>query len=194
MTSVTAAPSAAEAFVRYVERVCRDNGRRAALRRGVGRTPEQASTMHATVAPFLPNDCRREEEHAYYTVAALLAAYGRTAVAQTDGAADETQPARRQNLGSTVALAVCRPGPGRRPMGRDTAEKRLHLLTRQNYPGIHRQLAGIVRYLSLVDVPIDWAQLLIDLRKWHVRRDLIAKNWLQAFYRTLDENSEEKKP
>ena len=56
-------------YVRYVEKIdeyCRtDPGRRAQLRRGLRQTPERAVTMHAVVAPWLPDGVDAAKERAY---------------------------------------------------------------------------------------------------------------------------------
>jgi CRISPR system Cascade subunit CasB len=188
-------------FVQHITQVCkRDPGRRAALRRGLGRPPEQAYTMHATIAPWLPNRPNRATEHAYYAVAAMIADHPSSngQVAISDGIADSqnggqsSEPAgetsTRQSLGGLLGQAVCLPG---RALKKDTAEKRLHMLVRQNLSGIHRHLPGVVRHVGVLGVPIDWPQLIADLSQWTTDRDRIAKRWLQDFYRAVPTNHEE---
>ncbi|MFC4018969.1 type I-E CRISPR-associated protein Cse2/CasB [Micromonospora sp. GCM10011542] len=190
-------------FVRRVTEQClRDRGQRAALRRGLRRPPEQAHTMHAVVAPLLPPSVRQDHEYAYYAVAAMIAASVRDG-SNAGSAKEETSdvddvevvaaadvdagPGNRPDLGQSLAWAVCRPGSGRRAMNRATAEKRLHLLVRQGYPGVYQHLAGVVRHLGAVEVQVNWGQLLDDLCQWRYRRDHVAKRWLQSYYRTLHE-------
>lgn len=185
-------------FVQHITQVCeRDPGRRAALRRGLGRLPEQAYTMHAIVAPWLPDQPSRAQEYALYTVAAMIAANpagkqpkepGGEAVrgpADDQLAEPDGSPDVRQSLGVSLGMAVRRPGRG---MNEDTAEKRLHLLVRQSLPGVHRQLPGVVRHIHTLGVAIGWPQLVVDLSRWSVARDAVAKRWLQDFYRTLHTN------
>ncbi|MEU8314394.1 type I-E CRISPR-associated protein Cse2/CasB [Micromonospora sp. NPDC048887] len=195
MTSVETEERHSDAFVRRITEQClHDRGRRAALRRGLRRPPEQAHTMHAVVAPLLRPSMRQDHEYAYYAVAAMIAATvrDRPSVGRTDEAAEveesasgDTGRGHRPNLGQSLAWAVSRPGPGRRAMNRATAEKRLHLLVRQGYPGVYQHLAGVVRHLGAVESQVDWAQLLDDLCRWRYYRDQVAKSWLQSFYRTL---------
>lgn len=200
-TEIEERPS--DRFARRVTEQCRrDRGQRAALRRGLRRPPEQAHTMHAVVAPLLSASVTQEHEYAHYAVAAMIAASvrDRPNVEPTDvepanvtdaeevAAADtDTTPHNRPNLGQSLAWAVCRPGLGRRAMNRATAEKRLHLLVRQGYPGVYQHLAGVVRHLGAVEVQVNWGQLLDDLCQWRYRRDQVAKRWLQSYYRTLHE-------
>ncbi|MFJ6199600.1 type I-E CRISPR-associated protein Cse2/CasB [Micromonospora sp. NPDC092111] len=200
MTSADIAQRHSDWFVGRVAEQCRrDRGRRAALRRGLRRPPEQAYTMHAVVAPLLPAEVSRDREYAYYAVAAMIAAAtrdrpdaGTSGEVPEEGAVEEAtvpgadgEPTIRPNLGASLAWAVCRPGKGRRAMNRATAEKRLHLLVRQGHPGVYQQLAGVVRHLGVVEVPVSWGQLLDDLCQWRYRRDRVAKQWLQSYYRIL---------
>ena len=167
--------------------------------------------MHAVVAPLLRVSETGDREYAYYSVAAMIAAAVRDRPEagpseETSGPDDaeettESGPAEgssaRPNLGASLAWAVCRPGTGRRPMNRATAEKRLHLLVRQGYPGVYQHLAGVVRHLGAVEVQVSWGQLIDDLCQWRYRRDRVAKQWLQSYYRILhdaDRRAEQHKP
>jgi CRISPR type I-E-associated protein CasB/Cse2 len=173
----------AEQFVEAITKLCRsDPGRRAALRRGLRRRPEQASTMHATVARWLPDNPRPAQERAFYAIAAMLAAQPPSARDQTTGDEPTAPAAGPVSLGESLARAVRRPGRG---LAEGSAEKRLHLLTRQSLDGLHRQLPGVVHHLRQLDIPIDWATLMDDLTAWPYARDRIAKRWLQNFYTTL---------
>ncbi|GAB3160130.1 hypothetical protein GCM10027290_65840 [Micromonospora sonneratiae] len=195
-------------FVEFVGKVCVTNpGQRSALRRGLGRPPEQAITVHATVARWLPERPSPATEWAYYAVASMIALQpsgGRNGSTDDDQETEQTgeqtapeastpgNPRRRASLGTAMALAVFRTDSQQRAIGQETAEKRLHLLTRQDLFGVHQRLPGVVRHLQTLGVPIDWAQLLNDLGEWTPhRRDQIAKRWLQDFYRSLPENEKE---
>lgn len=207
MTATAVKEKHSDWFVRQVtERCLRDRGQRSALRRGLRRSPEQAHTMHAVVAPLLPANVFRDHEYAHYAVAAMIAAAtrDRSMVGGSEEAPDQSgevpeeklgeeavtpgrddEPGIRPNVGASLAWAVCRPGKGRRAMNRATAEKRLHLLVRQGYPGVYQHLAGVVRHLGVVEVPVNWGRLLDDLCRWRYRRDHVAKEWLQSYYRIL---------
>jgi CRISPR type I-E-associated protein CasB/Cse2 len=180
----------AEQFVQAITKICRsDPGRRAALRRGLRRRPEQAPTMHATVARWLPDSPRPAQERAFYAIAAMLAAQPPSARGQISDD-EEPTPAtpRRVSLGESLAGAVRRPG---RALAEGSAEKRLHLLTRQSLDGLHQQLPGVVRHLRQLDIPVDWVALMNDLATWPRDRDRIAKRWLQDFYSTLHKTAPE---
>lgn len=211
-------------FVQHVMKICREQpGRRSALRRGVGRTPEQSYGTHAIVSPWFDGadssrryDAINPEEYALYSVAGMIAAQTRsgrdplgdeTEDLETDpehGAepgeatsetGNGTRAVRRRTLGTALGLAVGKEHQARRAIGEETAEKRLHLLVRQDLHGVHRHLPRVVRHIGLLDVPIDWAQLIDDLRRWTPNgQRFVAKAWLQDFYRTLHTNPTEEKP
>jgi CRISPR system Cascade subunit CasB len=198
-----------EEFARRITKICRDDpGRRAQLRRGLRLPPERALTMHAVVAPLLPDKLWPEEERAFYAVAAMIAdqvrPISRTGAEKDqldqdlpdqdqlpEGSAAEAtttdeRPRRAGNFGASLAAAVRakrRTGDG---LGLEAAEKRLHLLVRQDLDGVHRQLPGLVRHVwSTTGRGPDWPRLLADLGRWRRDRDLITKTWLQSFYRGL---------
>lgn len=191
---------AADAYVSHVSKVTRsDPGRRAALRRSLGRPVEDIGVRraHAVVAPWLPHSSAASSrgfeavESAYYTVAALVAAL--PADRDRDAEGDLSEPAAAEaesqkdereqiTLGRTLGLAV-RDGK----VNPDTVEGRLHLLCRQHVAGLHRHLPGVIRLLQARDVQIDLARLLVDLSCWGTYRDQVAKRWLQDFYRAMNE-------
>lgn len=192
-----------DAFVRRIEEACRTSpGGKADLRSGVGKTAAQASRMHRPVlsGPF-PSRLKPSEEQAYYTVASLIAvqpggAFGRvpedtSGDAEGAEAADAASPdaPERRNLGASLAFAV-----HHNKIRPNSAEARLHLLTRQSAEGVHERLPGVVRHLiaGRPAVPVDWAHLLYDLRRWEFQRDEVAKEWLQAYYRTLRRVSDDR--
>lgn len=195
MTAATTPRGAAryDDFVAYIVKLCRAPGSRAALRRGLGKSPEQAYTMHSMIAWRVPATAFPATERAYYAVAAMIAAQARDAIEESNDAlavpveepSGDGELTPRDSLGVSFARAVARDENDRRAMKYETAEKRLHLLVRQSLPGLHRHLPGFVRHLRGLDVPVDWAQLIDDLSWWDRSRDRIAKRWLQDFYRTV---------
>lgn len=179
-------------FVAAVQERCRDSGRRAALRSGLRRLPKDAHRMHGALPwGLMPEQMGQTEERAYYTVAALIAAQPRPArdieagdTETGDEGSQEAPPGRVSNLGATFGQAVFT-----QAMKEGTAETRLHLLARQGADGIHRHLPAVVRHLRAERVDLDWARLLRDLIRWGQDRDQVAKEWLQAYYRTLARRS-----
>lgn len=181
--------SDARQFVAAVEKIClNDNGARAALRRGEGKTLDHPGVrgMHKFIASRMPPTALHDEDaqQAYYTVAAMIAAQRRDRHS-SDGQPDQ-EPSRNtstygRSLGLTFAAAV---GKGTQDgMRESAAEERLNLLTRQSIAGLHRHLPATVRQLCGKQCPPDWARLLVDLRNWPRQRGRIGRRWLQDFYR-----------
>ncbi|MGW4757534.1 type I-E CRISPR-associated protein Cse2/CasB [Streptomyces chartreusis] len=197
------------AYTRWIEELCRDDpGARTALRSGLRRSLNDVPRMHRFIAPWLPQDrtAPETEQHAYYAVAAMIAAQPRSTYATPDSdtahppAPDnaprtpEPTPAARYgtSLGLAFAHAVTE-SPGReREMRESTAESRLNLLTRQSVNGLHRHLPAAVGYLRDLNVPVDWAQLLADLIAWPAHRGRISRRWLQDYYRQRTQTLHEK--
>ncbi|MFE3370037.1 type I-E CRISPR-associated protein Cse2/CasB [Streptomyces sp. NPDC059173] len=194
--------SRSRAFTSWVAQVClEDPGARSALRSGLRKDLDSVQRMHRLVAPWLPEQRSPDVERAYYTVAAMIAAQPRSALApaghqddnseQPDGREPPRSSPRRSrtSLGTSFATAVSE-GPGReKEMRAGTAESRLNLLTRQSVNGLHRHLPASVGYLRSLGVEVDWAQLLEDLGHWRARSGRISRTWLQDFYRQRSNDS-----
>ncbi|MGP3959725.1 type I-E CRISPR-associated protein Cse2/CasB [Nonomuraea sp. 3N208] len=173
-----------------------DKRRRVALRRALGRAPQDPAVRaaHLVVAPVLPQSCDEATERAFYSVAAMIAAQPREARDQTasrtndedktNASAPDADEAgkneKQESLGVTLGRAVAT-GKQRE----DTTESRLHLMCRQNTAGIHRHLPRLIATLRADLVRVDWVRLTVDLSRWGRERDLVTKKWLQDYYRTL---------
>ncbi|MBN6054467.1 type I-E CRISPR-associated protein Cse2/CasB, partial [Nonomuraea sp. RK-328] len=168
-----------------------DKRRRVALRKALGRVPEDPAVRaaHMVVAPALPLQYDRATERAFYSVAAMIAAQPRTARDDTAGLNEENEEAEKEapaaldeqeSFGVTLGRAVA---TGR--LREDTTESRLHLMCRQDVDGIHRHLPRIVATLRADLVQVSWIRLTVDLSRWGHERDLVTKRWLQDYYRTL---------
>src|SRR5699024_6005229 len=110
-------------MVAYVRKVnAHDPGTRAALRRGLGRPPEDIANFHAhaVVALYLPEEHDRATERAFYTVAALVAAQPRGArdqeaeeSAQDEDADSEAEEERTEDKASLPETRTGASGPSR---------------------------------------------------------------------------------
>lgn len=186
---------------------------RVALRRMVGRSPEDpaARAAHSYLARYIREDDSAAVERAFYAVAAMIAAQPREArearkqprADQEVSAADVPQrpvkeagavapgglvggsasekgaPKSGTSLGIALGTATAAGVLGFEPI-----ESRLLLLCRQGIAGIHRQMPRLITRLRTDLVPVDWAELTVDLARWGGDRDYVAKRWLQDFYRT----------
>lgn len=151
-------------FVNYVVDCSNDPGARAALRSGLARSVDQATRLHAYVAPWTKPE-RPHQEAVFYTIAALIAH-------KPDGAIPAQSPG---NLGAS--LARCE------DIAAATREKSLHLVVRQPPAQLCLMLTRIVLQLRDNDTPVDFAQLLDDATYWHSHGQRIGRRWLQSYYR-----------
>ncbi|UWM49672.1 type I-E CRISPR-associated protein Cse2/CasB [Streptomyces carpaticus] len=205
-------------YTSWIAEKCReDPGVRKQLAGGL-RLPldhKRVQPMHRYVTRWLPKGASDEEQRAYYTVAALIAAQPRirrgadeepvpAADSESqdpdqhadadEAAAPSTAPAKSalygQSLGTAFAHAAIDAPSRERVMRTETAERTLHLLTRQSTNGLHRHLPAAVLYLRDLDVPVDWAQLLQDLIRWPTWSGRISRRWLQDFHRLRTKEEE----
>ncbi|MFG2895078.1 type I-E CRISPR-associated protein Cse2/CasB [Streptomyces sp. NPDC048248] len=206
----------ARAFVSTINSVtAKDAGVRAALRSGVGKQLDDVPRMHRIVAPLLPGAVLHDTDaqRAFYTVAALIAAYhrgdpadggGRETAASEETASGEegtggeggipaqraarrvqAERQRKERFGDSLGLAYAAAVAhgGRKGIRESAAETRLNLLCKQSTAGLHRHLPAAVRQLCDRSGPPDWARLLVDLRNWPQQRRRVARWWLQDYYR-----------
>jgi CRISPR system Cascade subunit CasB len=197
-------PAEADRMAREISRLIRRSpGDRSVLRHSLGQAPEEVSVgVHKIVVPLLPKDAAdgtpraHDVERAYYAVAALIASQQRPARDQAggDGTPDDppgaappddpagkegTPPGRQpHNLGYSLARAV------HQGSNRKSTEDRLQLLARQDVEGVYRHLPRLILQLSGDQVQIDWGVLVHDLTRWAREPRLVAKEWVQEFYRT----------
>ena len=172
-----------------------DKRRRVALRRALGKSPEDPAVRaaHMVVAPALPEHRDAATERAFYSVASMIAAQPRDARDDTaslnddepeEGEHENASPAvpvdEQESLGATLGRAVA---TGK--LREDTTESRLHLMCRQDIDGIHRHLPRLIATLRADLLPVSWVRLTVDLSRWGRERDLVTKRWLQDYYRTL---------
>ncbi|GHD16794.1 hypothetical protein GCM10007147_05270 [Nocardiopsis kunsanensis] len=201
------------AYVRWVN--AHDPGTRAALRRGLGRPPEDIANFHAhaIVVRYLPEKHDRATERAFYTVAALVAAQPRgardqeaEAQAEDEGAESEAAEGDREDAPSqseaptatsaddhsaqqsrlTLGQTLARAVENGHLKG-DMVRGRLHLLARYRTDRLHRELPKLIAHLRASAVPVDWGLLLRDLALWETGRGYVSKQWVQQYHRTRDQ-------
>ncbi|WP_026118751.1 type I-E CRISPR-associated protein Cse2/CasB [Nocardiopsis salina] len=202
-------------MVAYVRRVnAREPGTRAALRRGLGRPPEDIANFHAhaIVTRYLPENHDRATERAFYTVAALVAAQPRGARDQEAAEASQDEETATSTLEEPPAYeaappeAAALPADGRsaqqprltlgQTLARavenghlkgDMVRDRLHLLARYRTDRLHRELPKLIAHLRADHVWVDWGLLLRDLARWGTERAYVSKQWVQQYHRTRDQ-------
>ncbi|MYV38414.1 hypothetical protein GT030_05910 [Streptomyces sp. SID1328] len=201
--------AAADRFVERITAACRrDAGAGQALRSALGRTPVEAVRAHRYVAARLPDDPAPDLEWAHYTVAALVAQYeprarpakDRPHPADTDDQTmdgdDTGRPRTRQERLRTGCIgAVLGRLDADAATGSDNPEgpraPRLHALMREDLPGLHATLPGVMRLACTSGRRPDWAVLLHDLTDWErdSQRDATVLRWSSSYYKALTAGS-----
>ncbi len=151
-------------FITYLEglREHDDRGALAALRRGLGQPPGSAVEMYRYVVPWVPDRASRQEERAYYLVAALFAYH--------------PDPGGWGNLGAAFRRTLD-------PQGDNTAiERRFTALLAAHSDDLPVYLRQAVGFLKSKEVPINWQQLLSDLKYWDHPEGHVQRNWARAFW------------
>jgi CRISPR system Cascade subunit CasB len=162
-------PPKPDPFIRYLEEHRDDRAMLAALRRGVGQPPGGSAAVSKYVQPWLWNDAPASLEGAYYLIAPLFALHP---MAGGTG-----------NMGDHFAAMVER---GQEPP--PSVERRFMLLLSAHPDDLADYLRQAVGLLKSKDVPVDWQQLLKDVRAWKSRderwRIEVQKEWARAFWRS----------
>ena len=172
MTTATESPPQ-NAFVAYLLGLAqRENrGALAALRRGLGKPPGTAHEMHPYVAPWLSSGMHRWEEDAHYTVAALFGSH--------------PEHAAIGNMGATFRRITSQTES-------ESIEKRFIALLSCHGDDLPQQLRQAVSLARSKDVPVDYSQLLRDIRYWGHPDRFVQREWARAFWagtRRADQDS-----
>jgi CRISPR type I-E-associated protein CasB/Cse2 len=139
-----------------------DRGALAALRRGLGQPPGTAPEMYRYVVPYLPAHPDRILETACYLVAALFALH----------------PASTPtgDIGSHLASTL------KPDEESDALERRFTILLASHFDDLPGYLRQAVSYLKSKDIPVNWDQLLRDLRAWDHESRYVQKRWAASFW------------
>ena len=170
MTKTAPGPTRDERFVAYLEELVRreDRAALAALRRGLGKPPGEAADAHRYILPWLAPGTPRAAEDAAYLVAALFA-WHQGSWARGEGERGPT------NLGASLARLA-------RQVESDSIEKRFVALLNCHRDDLPAHLRHVVGLLKTAEVPVDWRELLQDLRYWDGVARRVQRRWARAFW------------
>ena len=155
-------------FIEHIESLRDNRGALAALRRGLGQPPGTAAEQFRYVVPWLASDCSRQEEDAFYLIAGLFALHP-----ATGGSGD---------IGSSMARA-------RDPLSDNAAiERRFTALLAAHPEDLPFYLRQTVSFLRSRDVPVDWNQLLTDLRAWSHPDRYVQRRWARSYWGSAPES------
>lgn len=156
----------------------KDRARIAALRRGLLLEPNQFFELYRVVpAQYLEGVSRREVQHRLM-VAILFATHPKSF-------SEEQLERRPRNLGESLRLlAAAQAGGAIDPeLGLpEPLKRRLDALLAAHPDDLFHHLRQVVRLLKSREIPVDWRQLLRDLRNWDREDHMVQWRWSQSFY------------
>jgi CRISPR system Cascade subunit CasB len=160
-------------FIHYLQSLAErgDRGALASLRRGLGQPPGTVADMYRYVEPFLSQERSGLRESSFYLVAALFAFHPRST--------------NEGNMGTHMAKT-------RSESGEDALERRFTALLAAHPDDLPEYMRQAISFLKSKDEPINWGELLWDLRNWNREDRYVQRKWARAFWggRQLTEQSE----
>jgi CRISPR system Cascade subunit CasB len=150
-----------------------DRAALAALRRGLGRAPGTVAEMYPYVEPYLGAESTRARSDAAYVVAALFASH------PLNWHRDDDDP-RSSNFGASFARLRARMASS------EGAERRFTALLGAHREELEHHLRSAVSLLKSHDVPVDWEQLLRDIRWWGGDARRVERTWASAYWGTSE--------
>jgi len=161
------------AFITWLSDLVGDRGAMATLRRGLGKPPGTVHQMDRYVLKFLSGEAEETYYQPYYLVASLFAFWHQ--------GKDKVFPDPPPNLGVSLRSLVDKEG-GNRDEAEKRIEKRLVALLNCHRDDLSDHLRHIISLLKSKDVPINWAQLLHDIKGWDWESRSVQRSWARAFW------------
>lgn len=160
-----------ERFIGYLVRLAADGerGRLAALRRGLGKPPGTVAEMFPTVAPWISERTEGQPwlEDSLFVVASLFALH------PVNRACDDER--RPWSLGAAMRV-LADSGTS------DGPERRLVAMLKCRREELPAHLRGVVSLLAGKQIPIDYVELLRDVRWWGNEDRRVQRKWARAFW------------
>ncbi len=144
-----------------------ERGTLAALRRGLGKPPGVVAEMHPFVLRWVAPGATSWQEESWYLVASLFAIH------QKPWWPAEGKPGN--NLGASFARLA-------RAVDSKSIERRFIAMLNCDADDLPQHLRHAVSLLGSHDVPVDFAQLLRDLRGWNADSRWVQRNWARSFW------------
>jgi len=169
------------AFIAHLTRLLEHPNRAAMahLRRGLGKPPGTAYEMDRYILEKLPEGATTLDEQRYYLVASLFAQWhqGKDSAQSLKGEWDTDR-----NVGRSLRLMVNQESPDKRENLEKSVEKRLNALLNSHHDDLGHHLRRIVALLKARVVPLNWPQLLRDLRYWDAESRSVQHAWARGFW------------
>lgn len=178
MTRMTTPMETTSGFVAWLYGLVEDGDRArlAALRRGLLLEPAQLYELLRVVPPAFLEGVSQAEVERRLTVGVLFAVHPRSFPPMSG---------RRRNMGASLRLFAERRGVRDAQGGMelpDPVKHRLNVLLSAHPEHLFDHLHQVVRLLKSAEIPVDWEQLLRDLRQWDRPDRRIQWDWSRSFY------------
>lgn len=156
-----------------------DRGRLAALRRGLLLEPHQFYELYQVVPSRFLEGIGRDETERRLMVAILFAAH-------PVSFSDKELAVRPRNLGDSLRLLATRRSAGTSGDPDESLseplKRRMDGLLSAHPEDLFEHLRQVIRLLKAEEVPVDWDQLLWDLRNWGREDRRVQWQWSRSFY------------
>ena len=155
-------------FITYLDNFIKKNdlGALAALRRGLSGTPGTAFEMYKYLVPWV-GDSSRWESQVFYLVASLFAWH------QISWRQDEEQ--EFSNLGSSLRIL-------KNVSNADSLERRFLTLLNADREDLHVHLKQLFGLLVAKGIPVNFVQLIKDLKNWNHESHYVQQAWANEFW------------
>ncbi len=163
-----------EPFVSYLETLREDRAALASLRRGLGQPPGTVADMFPYVARWVPAQAPRALEEVYYLVAALFASHPEAG--GTGNMGDHFRRVVQADAESAAAV-----------------ERRFTALLAAHPDDLHFYLRQAVSFLRSREVPVNWHQLFVDIRRWAHPERPVQRRWARSFWGYTAQTSQSEK-
>jgi CRISPR system Cascade subunit CasB len=156
-----------------------DRARLAALRRGLLLEPHQFYELYRVVPPQFLEGISRQEIERRLAVAVLFAFH-------PTSFSDQQLAERHRNLGESLRMLAERQGAGGAndpdELLPEPLRRRMDAILAAHPDELFDHLRQVIRLLKSGEVPVDWDQLLWDLRNWEREDRLVQWQWSRSFY------------
>ena len=150
-------------FITYLESLREDRAALAHLRRGLGQPPGTVVDMFPYVAPWVPAAAPRAVEEAHYLIAALFAAH--PAAGGEGNMGDHFRQVVRGDEAGAAAV-----------------ERRFTALLAAHPDDLPFYLRQAVSFVRSKEVPVNWHQLYLDIRRWGHPERWVQRQWARSFW------------
>jgi len=161
-------PDKNDRFIAYLRSLLSSPSDMAALRRGLGKPPGTAVSMHKFVVPWTNGHWTDDN---LYLVASLFAAWHQ--------GKSESATESPRNFGASLA---------RLRGDSDSSEKRFIALLDSNVEDLPSRWRHAVSLLKSRNVAINWTELIRHLNAWNSEKRWVQREWAKGFW-CADPNS-----